>query len=86
MNIDTFYVTAKFFDARFGEFIRLMNEPQSSLPSDKFIFNTSDYFYYKVVLDYTDKTYKFYYPYDVNNTYRIGGGTPIKWYEYVNPT
>ena len=85
LNIDTFYVTAKFFDARFGEFIRMMNQPQSSLPSDKFIFNTSDYFYYKVVLDYTDKTYKFYYPYDTNSTYRLGGGTPIKWYEYINP-
>lgn len=85
LDVDTFYVSAKFFDARIGEFVRMMNVPQSSLPSNKFVFNTSDYFFYKVVLDYTNFTYEMYYPYDTNNTNRIGNGTPIKWYEYVNP-
>ena len=80
LNIDTFYMTAKFFDGRLGIFVKMMNEPQSSLP-DKFNFDNSRYFYNKVVLNYTTKTYEvFNY---LNN--RIGTGTPIKWYEYVNP-
>jgi hypothetical protein len=80
LNIDTFYMTAKFFDGRLGIFVKMMNEPQSSLP-DKFNFDGSRYFYNKVVLDYTTKTYEvFNY---LNN--RIGTVTPIKWYEYVNP-
>jgi len=85
LNIDTFYMTAKFFDARFGEFVRLMNEPQYQLPSNKFIFDNSRFFYYKVVLDYNTKTYSFYLPTDTTNSNRLGMGTPIKWYEYVNP-
>ena len=80
LNIDTFYMTSKFFDGRLGVFVKMMNEPQSSLP-DKFNFDSSRYFYNKVVLDYTTKTYEvFNY---LNN--RIGTATPIKWYEYVNP-
>lgn len=85
LNVDTFYMTAKFFDARIGEFVRLMNVPQSSLPSDKFIFDNTIYFYYKVVLDYNNKTYRLFKSYDENNLLRIGTGTPIEWYEYVNP-
>lgn len=84
LDIDTFYMSAKFFDARLGEFVRMMNVRQSSLPK-VFDFDTTKYFYYKVVLDYTNKTYKFYRPDDFNNSIRLGTGTPIVWYEYVNP-
>ena len=80
LNIDTFYMTAKFFDGRLGVFVKMMNEPQSSLPN-KFNFDASRYFYNKVVLDYPTKTYQIF---DYLNN-RIGAGTPIKWYEYVNP-
>ncbi len=80
LNLTTFYMTAKFFDGRFGVFVKMMNEPQSSLPN-KFLFDTTRYFYYKVDLDYTNKTYQVL-DYLGN---RVGNGTPIKWYEYINP-
>jgi hypothetical protein len=87
INIDTFYVSAKFFDARVGEFIRMMVVPQSILPTNKkFSFNESNFFYYKVVFDYDKKTYRYYSATDTNNTNRLGDGTPIYWYEYVNPS
>jgi hypothetical protein len=74
-------MTAKFFDARLGVFVKMMNVPQSSITSNKFNFDTSKYYYYKVVLDYTKQTYQIF---DFQNV-RIGNGNPIKWYEYVNP-
>lgn len=80
LNISTFYMTAKFFDAKNGVFIKMMNDLPSTL-SDPNSFDGSIYFYYKVVLDYNDKTYKIF----DSNDIRVGDGTPIKWYEYVNP-
>ena len=83
LNIDTFYMTAKFFDAKIGVFVKMMNEPQSSLPqgSGRFNFSGSTYFYNKVVLDYDEKTYQVF---DSTNL-RIGGESrPIKWYEYIS--
>lgn len=82
LKLDTFYMTAKFFDARFGVFVKMMNESQGSLTSDKFIFDGDRYFYYEVNLDYDTKTYQ------VLNYLgnRVGTPTnPINWYEYVNP-
>lgn len=81
LNITTFYMTCKFFDARLGVFIRMMRTPQASLPN-KFLFNESEQFYVKVMLDYTDNTYKLF---DIITGGRIGIGTPINWYEYINP-
>lgn len=80
ININTFYMSAKFFDAKNGVFVRMMNTPQALL-SDKFNFDTSQYFYYKTVLDYNTKEYEIF---DYLNV-RIGNGNPIKWYEYINP-
>ena len=57
----------------------MMTKPQSDI-GNKFQFN-SQYFYYKLKLDYDNKTYKIF---DVSNN-RIGQGNPITWYEYVNP-
>jgi hypothetical protein len=81
LDINTFYMTAKFFDARLGVFVKMMNTSQGSLP-DKFNFIPEQKFYYKVVLDRQTKTYEIF---DVVTNQRIGNGTPIKWYEYVNP-
>lgn len=80
LNLETFYMSAKFFDGRLGVFVKMMNKPQSTLPN-KFSFNGNDYFYYRVSLDYNTKTYKVFN--ESNN--RVGTTTPIKWYEYVNP-
>lgn len=84
LNINTFYMTAKFFDAKVGEFVKMMNRPQSSLPGDQFNFPQDKFFYYKVVLDYSNNTYKIF---DINSGGRVGqSSSPIKWYEYINPT
>jgi hypothetical protein len=80
LNITTFYMTAKFFDGRLGVFVKMMNEPQSSLPN-KFLFDGTRYFYYKVELDYVTKTYQVFDYLDN----RIGNGNPINWFEYINP-
>ena len=84
INLDTFYMSAKFFDAKIGVFVRMMNRPQSILnQSSRYTFLTRSYFYNKVVLDFQNYTYKVY---DGQNNQRIGiEGNPIKWYEYVNP-
>lgn len=84
LNITTFYMTAKFFDARIGEFVRMMTVPQVTLP-DRYRFDNSQYFYYKVVLNYSTKTYEFFNVDDTNNQLRIGDGNSLNWYEYVNP-
>ena len=80
IDLNTFYMTAKFFDGRLGVYVKMMTKPQSTL-TQKFTFNGSEYFYRKVVLDYETKEYKIF---DDLGT-RIGINSPIKWYEYVNP-
>jgi hypothetical protein len=85
LNLDTFYMSAKFFDAKLGVFVKMMTTPQASLPSSRFTFDGSRYFFYQVKLNYNKKTYQvFEFPYGNND--RIGiTNKPIKWYEYVNP-
>lgn len=86
LNINTFYMTAKYFDAKTGVFVKMMNRPQSGLTGlNKFNFNQEQYFYYKVILDYSNYTYDVY---DINsgNDVLVGQSSdPIKWYEYINP-
>jgi len=81
--INDFYMSAKFFNAKTGQFIRMMNQPQNSIPT-RYNFNNADYFYYKILMDYDN------YEYEVNNTQsnqRVGTSlNEIKWYEYVNPS
>jgi hypothetical protein len=81
INVDTFYVSAKFFNGKTGKFYRFTNNQVSTTN-----FNQTDYFYYKYVLDYTTKTYKVF-GHGSNNDVRRGyeGGQPIIWYEYLNP-
>lgn len=80
LNINTFYMTAKFFDGKSGVYIKMMTTRQSALPNP-YTFNGNDYFYRKVVLDLDNRTYEILDNFDN----RIGMGTPIVWYEYVNP-
>ena len=84
LNIDTFYMSAKFFNGSTGNFVKMMNKSQGSI-SDKFGFKGEDYFYYKVKLDYSDYTYQIF-DYVTGSDLRVGDdGHPINWYEYVNP-
>jgi hypothetical protein len=95
LDIDTFYMTAKFYNAKTGQFTKMMtgrgtdpldntNGPQSDInpgTNQKYLFDNTQYFYYTVKLDYQKQTYQ------VFNTFeqRLGANIPIKWFEYVNP-
>lgn len=90
LNIDTFFMTAKFYDAKNGYFTKMMNMSQSSILGDKFIFDSTKYFYYRVKMDYDKQTYQVFnmnpsQPIYANYGDRAGAVVPIKWYEYVNP-
>jgi len=91
IDIDVFYMSAKFFNAKTGEFIRFMNKPQSQLSgNNKFNFDKNKLFYYKVNLDYDNYEYKVFDEQGglipISGGVRIGDtSSPIKWYEYVNP-
>ena len=82
LDISTFYMTAKFFNANTGQFVKMMNSngPQSKL-GDKYVFESSKYFYYKVKLNYDTQTYEVFNSDDL----RVGNDIPINWYEYVDP-
>jgi len=81
----TFYMSAKFFNAKSGQFVRLMNASQGGL-IDKFNFDKSILFYYKCELDYNTYEYKIYKESQPIGQTRVGTTTsPIKWYEYINP-
>jgi hypothetical protein len=83
IDISKFYMTAKFFNARLGVFKQMTNIRQDLITPNKFQFNNADYFYYKVELDYSNKTYEVF---STSTQLRVGDSTsPIKWYEYVNP-
>lgn len=85
LNISSFFMTAKFFDAKTGTFIKMMTRPQSSIVGNKFTFPQQMYFYYRVDLDYINLTYSVY---DFSSGYDIYVGpasNPINWYEYINP-
>lgn len=85
LDINEFYFSAKFFNAKTGEFIRMMNQCQGNLPN-KTNFNKDYKFYYKCVLDYQNYEYVMYSEDEQGNLTRVGtDSNPIKWYEYVNP-
>jgi hypothetical protein len=79
-SVTDFYMTAKFFSGLDGQYTKFTNEPQTSFGSN--IYKVpNDSFYYKLTLDYTNKTYKIYNNY-VNTNTEIN---VLDWYEYVNP-
>lgn len=88
LSATTFYMTAKFFNAKKGQFVRMMNVPQSQFvgPS-KFNFDKGNHFYYKVELDYNNYEYKVYREYPTSTRVGVGSSATeaIIWYEYVNP-
>jgi hypothetical protein len=81
LDIDTFYMTAKFYNGKYGTFTKMMNTPQSDIGTN-YSFNAPSYFYYKVQLDYDKRSYQVF---DVTTGERVGTPNSIKWYEYVNP-
>jgi hypothetical protein len=90
LDIKTFFMTAKFYDAKNGYFTKMMNMPQSSISGNTFIFDSTKYFYYRVELDYEKQNYQVFNMNPEQTLYsnlsgRAGATIPIKWYEYVNP-
>lgn len=85
INLDEFYMSAKFFNGRTGVYTRMMNRPQiPPFTPSFFTFDSKDYFYYRLKLNYLTETYEMYST--INPTQRVGlDGQPIVWYEYVNP-
>jgi hypothetical protein len=73
INLNTFYMTAKFFDASTGRYVRFTTTPltQTKIPNDEL--------YYRVILDYPNKLYKIT---NLTDTVPI---VEANWYEYVNP-
>lgn len=83
INIDTFYMSAKFFDAKVGVFKKMTNERQDGITPSPFNFKSDRFFYYKVELNYNNYTYQVF---DKKNQ-RVGTNiNPIEWYEYINPS
>jgi len=73
INLNTFYMTAKFFDASTGRYVRFTTTPltQTKIPNDEL--------YYRVILDYPNKLYK------ITNLTDTVTVAETNWYEYVNP-
>jgi hypothetical protein len=85
LDVNTLYMTAKFYDASIGQFKRLMNVSQGNL-LNKFNFPQQDNFYYTMELNYNNYTYEVFYEDNSGVRFRVGTSEqPIKWYEYVNP-
>lgn len=94
LDIDTFYMSAKFYNAKTGQFTKMMTGngtdpldttegPQSDFPvgSNQYYFDNNTLFYYIVNLDYVNQTYQV----TNSNGQRLGTTIPIKWFEYLNP-
>ena len=83
LNIDNFFMSCKFWNAKDGEFTRFVNRPQAEQVSNSFGANSLFNFYYLMVLDYPTQTYTMY---DTITFERVGTASlPIRWYEYVGP-
>ncbi len=83
-----FYMSCKFFNAKKGQFVRMINEPQSNFSGpNQYNFDKETYFYYKVTFDYANYDYKIYR--ETLGPVRVGVGQTatdaITWYEYINP-
>ena len=81
IDIDKLYMSAKFFNAKTGQFIRFMNKKQTSL-TERFTFDKKDNFYYQVNIDTQNYVYEVV---SMSTNQRVGSNNEIKWYEYMNP-
>lgn len=80
INLNEFYVSFKFFDGNVGQFKTFLTTTPSSFTNNN--FNPDDYTFLKVILNYSNYTYK-YYNLDGN---QVGDYVnPINLYEYLNP-
>jgi hypothetical protein len=78
LNIDTLYMTAKFFNGNTGQYTKFIINDQSTYLNQNLIPNND--FYYRVNFNYINKTYTI--SYTPSPLARINN---IEWYEYLNP-
>ena len=78
-DIEEFYVSCRFFNAKNGDVVRMINDPKSDGG-----INPKEDFYMKMVLDKNSRTYR-YYDYNVVTGNRIGNGVnnPILFFQML---
>lgn len=85
LDVDTLYMSCKFYDAKIGQFKRMMNVAQGEL-QNKFNFSQETYFFYTLKLNYETYQYEVFIENETSELKRIGiESSQINWYEYVNP-
>lgn len=77
LEIETFYMSGKFFNATTGKYTKFINTPQTDYTNFYRIPN-KDY-YYIVNLNYDNKTY------EIISTQTDSPTSVISWAEYINP-
>jgi len=85
VKIKSFFLSAKFFNARDGVITRFLNQVPTSIPTfEQNSFDPTAYLYYRVQLNKKNYTYKIL---DLTGI-RVGTSplTPIQYWEYINPT
>ena len=83
LDLDVFFLQAKFFNAKTGLVTQFINTPQNEIPNP-FSFSKTEYFYYRVKLDQSRYTYTYY---RTSDGLRVGAeeSSPINFYQYFNP-
>jgi|TARA_R110000796_G_scaffold74_10_gene275 hypothetical protein len=83
LNINTFFMSAKFYNGRDGKVVRFTNVLPTTLPNQT-SFDAANNMYYKLLIDKNNFTY---WIEDLAGT-RVGTSisSPIEFWEYVNPT
>lgn len=77
LNIDTLYMTAKFFDAATGQFTKFIDTPQTDFSNPYRVPNI--HFYHTVNFNYDNKTYRI-----ISNQTDLPTNN-VLWFEYINP-
>ena len=82
LNIDTFFMSCKFYNGRTGKIHRMINTPPPTL-FNEYNFDREKRLYYRVQLDKNDYTYRVF---DYNTNVRVGldETNEIMFYEYNN--
>lgn len=78
LNLDSLYMTAKFFNANNGQYTKFIINDQYTYTNQNLVPNND--FYYRVNFNYVNKTYTVSYV-----TSALAVINNIDWYEYLNP-
>jgi len=86
LDLDVFYMSCKFYNAKTGEVTQLINTPQSDInlqTNQPFSISKEDYYYYRVVLNQDRFNYTIY---KTSDGTRVGDeeNNPINFYQYFN--